>query len=225
MYLSANNLRAGYTVTHSSFIKSGLPEHAVIVEALSNGKAELDNGLFLYLVSLKRVETGETWVPVMDYSHRYLISSQGKVVSLLYHNTARERLLKVIRPDTYPVVSLCSGSGAKQMGLARLVAQHFLPPPADMRCVCAIHKDGNRLNISADNLQWADPTDVEDAFVRYHLHRHGERHGLSKLTAEEITRIRELSAAGISKTQIADEFEVSRPTISQIVNRISRRYA
>lgn len=48
----------------------------------------------------------------------------------------------------------------------------------------------------------------------------GEQHALAKLLAPEVRAIRKLYAAGgVSQPELAHQFEISRPTVSAIVNR------
>lgn len=224
MQIDKPALRAGYTVTHPSFAGRHLPEHAVILEVHTTGLAELSNSLYLPTTELVYVETGEQWATIAAYD-RYLLSSHGKVVSLYYHRTSRQRLLKVVRPTFYPGVSLVNETGTHQVGLNRLVAQAFLPPPADARLRHVLPKDGNNLNVRVDNLQWGDLYETEDEAVVHYLRRRGERHHFSKLSSEQVVQIRELVAQGATRQAVADRFGVSRPTISYIISGATRRNA
>lgn len=216
--------RAGRTVTHARFAGLQLPEQAVILELQASGLAELSNGLYLPERELQLVDTGERWALIADYD-RYLLSSHGKVVSLFYHRTDRQRLLKVLRPTLYPAVSLVNELGARQVGLNRLVAQAFLPPPAEARLRQVLPKDGDHLNVQVDNLYWADPSETEDEAVVQYLRRRGEQHHFSKLTAAEVAQARELVAKGATRQAVATKFGVSRPTISTLVSGATRRNA
>lgn len=216
--------RAGYTVTTPRFASLHLPAQAVILERHASGLAELNNGLYLPEWELQQVDTGEQWVPIAGYD-RYLLSSHGKVVSLFYHRTDRQRLLRVLRPTVYPGVTLVNETGPRQIGLNRLVAQAFLLAPAEARLHQVLPKDGNHLNVRVDNLYWADPSEVEDEAVVQYLRRRGERHHFSKLTAAEVAQARELVAQGATRQAVADQFGVSRPTISTIVSGATRRNA
>lgn len=217
-------IRAGHTVTHPSFIGLQLPEQAAILELHASGLAELSNGLRLPSQELVRFETGEQWVLIADFN-RYLLSSHGKVVSLFYHRTDRQRLLKVLRPTLYPAVTLVNEKGPRQVGLNRLVAQAFLPAPTEARLRQVLPKDGNHLNVRVDNLYWADPSELEEEAVVHYLRRRGERHHFSKLTTVEVAQVRELVAQGATRQAVANLFGVSRPTISTIISGTTRRHA
>ncbi|MGI4742851.1 MAG: helix-turn-helix domain-containing protein [Janthinobacterium lividum] len=171
-----------------------------------------------------RFETGEQWVLIADFN-RYLLSSHGKVVSLFYHRTDRQRLLKVLRPTLYPAVTLVNEKGPRQVGLNRLVAQAFLPAPTEARLRQVLPKDGNHLNVRVDNLYWADPSELEEEAVVHYLRRRGERHHFSKLTTVEVAQVRELVAQGATRQAVANLFGVSRPTISTIISGTTRRHA
>jgi hypothetical protein len=213
-------LRAGHTIAHPCFASLSLPEHAVIVEVRA-GIAELTNGLCLPQTELTFIETGERWAPIADYDH-YLLSSHGKVVSLHYFRTNRQRLLKVLNLPFHPRVSLSNRAGTRQIGLNRLVAQAFLPPSAEKRLTHVIPKDGNLLNVQVDNLQWADPREKHDEAVMKYLYRRGEQHHLCKLTTAEVVAVRLLVAQGSTRQTVADTYGVSQQAISLIANGLSR---
>jgi hypothetical protein len=220
MGLTPYPLRAGHTITHPCFASLNLPEHAVIVEVRA-GIAELTNSLCLSQTELTFVETGERWVTIADYD-QYLLSSHGKVINLRYCRTKRERLLKVLNLPLHPRVSLRNRTGTRQIGINRLVAQAFLPPPAEKRLTHVIPKDGNLLNVQVDNLQWADPRERHDEAVMKYLYRRGEQHHLCKLTTEEVVAVRLLVAQGIKRQAVADTYGVSQQAISLIANGLSR---
>ncbi|MDB5267565.1 MAG: hypothetical protein JWP58_605 [Hymenobacter sp.] len=221
MFTPQDLVRTGATVAHPSFA----PAHAVVVEVWPNGSAELDNGRHLPVHTLMPVPTGEQWVPVAGFDGRYLISSHGKVVSTRYKQAARTRLLRVLAPRRYPAVALSNELGITRVGINRLVAQHFLPPPAQARFTFVLPRDGQPLNLRAENLQWVDPCEAEDADVAPRLHPRGERHRNSRLTTVQVVEVRLLAAQGTTCQALANRFGVSRPAISQIVNHRTRRHA
>lgn len=220
-------VRAGDTVTAALWPAPGLAWQAVVVELRPTGEAELDTGYVLPLDEVCRVETGESWCPVKGYEGRYRLSSHGKIVSLRYLGTQRHRLLKPSGAHRYPSVSLGKGPGhpPKQIGLNRLVAQHFLPPPAEPRLNILMPVDGNHLNVQATNLKWVDKQEMANAEVLKYLHCCGERHPYHKLSSDDVAAIRKLLAQGNRRSVIARQFAVSGPTISHIALGRTRRVA
>ncbi|GAB3852070.1 hypothetical protein GCM10028822_19380 [Hymenobacter terrigena] len=218
-------LRAGDAVAILAHARAGLPEHAVVVEMLADGTVELDNGHTLLANVLVPVANGEVWLPVAGFADRYRVSSHGKVVSLQYKRTARERLLRPSGATRYPSVTLCCEATIAQVGLNRLVAQHFLPAPDDARRTFVLPRDGNHLNLRADNLQWVYPCEVTDEATSTYLYHSGELHHNSRLSTDEVAQVRHLAAQGTTQKVIAQRFNISRPAISLIVNGHTRRYA
>jgi len=176
------------------------------VEVFGN-HVELDNSLRLSRRQVVLVVTGEQWLAVTGHEDRYRLSSHGKVVSIHYRRSARERLLQVLAPTSYPSVALSRPAGVQQVGLNRLVAQHFLPPPADPAMTYVVPKDENGLNLKVENLQWAHPCQGTDDTVAAYLRPRGERHHASRLSTAQVEEVRQLAATvgSISNSPSASE--------------------
>lgn len=88
------------------------------------------------------------WKPVKDYEDRYIVSDVGLVFSKI-----SDRLLtpKIDRYG-YKVVGLSRNGETKWFTVHRLVAVAFIPNPDNLPCVN--HKDEDKLNNKADNLEW-----------------------------------------------------------------------
>lgn len=91
----------------------------------------------------------EIWKDIKGYEGKYLISNTGKVKSLTYN-----KLLKPVLQNGYLYIHLCKNSKDKVYLLHRLVAQHFIPNPDNLPEVN--HKDENKVNNDASNLEWCD---------------------------------------------------------------------
>lgn len=91
----------------------------------------------------------ETWKPVTGFEEHYLVSNTGKVYSL-----RKDRVLTpVINKATgYYTVVLCGNHSHKNEYIHRIVATAFCDKPDG--CTCVNHKDENRQNNNADNLEW-----------------------------------------------------------------------
>jgi predicted DNA-binding protein (UPF0251 family) len=225
MFANSHAIQAGSTVTHPKFTQLALPTPVVVVEILvinNTPQAELDNGLLLPLRELQLVETGEQWADIAGYEH-YRLSSHGKVVSLCYKSQPRQRLLKPLNANRYPEIRVGSRGTFLRIGLNRLVAQTFLPPPADESLNVVIPKDGNRLNVCANNLQWVSISETTDKTTWRYLRGYRTRAHHCKLQAADIAQIRLLATQGLAQQTIADKFGVSRPTISVLLSSTTQR--
>lgn len=148
---------AGSTVESPVFARLGKLARAIVLE-MHGPVAELDNGLRLASKLLTLVETDEEWRPVEGFDGRYLVSSHGKVVSTQFQRSRRERLLLPGRTGDFPLVRLHLGPVRQDVGIARLVATHFLPPPPSPAHDVVVHRDLDPDNLRADNLRWVDQT-------------------------------------------------------------------
>lgn len=95
----------------------------------------------------------EIWKDVKGYEGLYQISNTGRIKSLNYRHTGKE---KILRPDTtkkgYLRVALCKDGKIKNFRINRLVALHFIPNPNNLPQVN--HKDEDKTNNYVENLEW-----------------------------------------------------------------------
>lgn len=94
----------------------------------------------------------------------------------------------------------------------RLVAEKYVPNPSGYEQVN--HKDGNKLNNCADNLEWVTNQMNRDHAVQNGLHQSGEQCARSKLNWEKVEYIR--SHPEISNSEYAEMYGVSRSTINDV---------
>lgn len=91
----------------------------------------------------------EEWKDIPGYEGLYQVSNLGNVKSLK-HNTAR--LLKQATLNRYNQVTLSKNNIRINYSVHRLVAQAFIPNPNNLQIIN--HKDENKKNNRADNLEW-----------------------------------------------------------------------
>lgn len=99
----------------------------------------------------------EIWKPVVGYEGLYEVSNTGKVRSLERITTVGRRgigkeLKQYLLPCGYLDVSLSNSGKIKHKRVHRLVADAFCENPDGKGEVN--HKDGNKQNNSACNLEW-----------------------------------------------------------------------
>lgn len=102
----------------------------------------------------------EIWKDVKGYEGLYQVSSLGRVKSFRQWARAHKPQEYILKPSLitsgYHVVTLYKNSKREKFQVHRLVANTFIPNPEKLPCVN--HKDENKLNNAADNLEWCTYT-------------------------------------------------------------------
>jgi hypothetical protein len=95
----------------------------------------------------------EIWVDVPEYYGKYQVSNLGHIRSL---NWRRMDIIKNLSPvtdkDGYQIVCLSDENSQKSTRLHRLIAEAFVPNPCNKPHIN--HKDENKANNLATNLEW-----------------------------------------------------------------------
>ena len=95
----------------------------------------------------------EIWKEVVGYEGLYEISNFGRVKSLNYKHTGKEKIINFGKnPKGYYKVALFNDSIRKDTLVHRMVAEAFIPNPDNLPHVN--HKDENKTNNRVDNLEW-----------------------------------------------------------------------
>lgn len=92
----------------------------------------------------------EIWKDIKGYEGLYWVSDMGHV---------KNRHGRTLKPEIrrgYYSVDLCKNGKRKKCHIHRLVAKAFLPNPNNLPMIN--HKDEDKLNNNADNLEWCDNT-------------------------------------------------------------------
>lgn len=85
----------------------------------------------------------------------YQVSNLGRVKSLNYNHTGKEKVMKLLkRVDGYLQIGLHKDEKYKMIKVHRLVASVFIENPNNLPDVN--HKDENKTNNVVDNLEWCD---------------------------------------------------------------------
>ena len=93
------------------------------------------------------------WKEIVGFEGKYTVSNYGDVMILKPENGGSPRILRPqIDRYGYVKVSLYKDKHSKQYTVHRLVARMFIPNP--MFYTEINHKDGNKQNNCADNLEW-----------------------------------------------------------------------
>ena len=137
----------------------------------------------------------------------YTITEDGRVFN--------KRWNRYIKPQKNSKGYLRVGIVGKLRFVHRLVAEKYVPNPLGLPQVN--HKDGNKLNNRADNLEWVTNKQNRQHAVKNDLQIQGERCPWAKLSEEDVLFIR--NAKDVSNKELAKQFNVNRSHIASI-----RRY-
>lgn len=96
----------------------------------------------------------EIWKPVAGYEELYAVSNLGRVKSLNYNHTGKEKILKPFKTNGYLLVGLSKKGKVKRFLVHRLVASAFIPNPKGLPEIN--HLDENKANNVATNIEWCD---------------------------------------------------------------------
>lgn len=164
----------------------------------------------------------EIWRDVPGYEEMYAISTWGRVKSLARFRKGKagkpvrvhEKFRKVFFENGYPVVGLMKNSIGKKFGVHRLIALAFIPNPENKPEVN--HKNGKKWDFRIKNLEWATRKENAEHASKTGLLPGRTRKPGKKLNDEMVADIRMLLAAGMSRKEIAEFFEVSVFAITDI---------
>lgn len=92
------------------------------------------------------------WYPVPGYEELYEVNSTGEVRSICGRYGENRILKQCVGSQGYMIVTLCRKGHQKTVSVHRLIATVFIPNPENLPCVN--HKDQDRTNNSAQNLEW-----------------------------------------------------------------------
>lgn len=98
---------------------------------------------------------GEEWRDIVGFEGRYMVSNLGRVKNLPNKAMSKERILTGHMLRGYLGVTMHDASHKQHAkAIHKLVAIAFIPNPDGLPMVN--HKDENKLNNRADNLEWCD---------------------------------------------------------------------
>jgi hypothetical protein len=189
--------------------------------------------VYCTMITLKSLNIGiedlpnEFWKYVPNTDNRYLISNQGRLLTLNFKNSKRA---SVMRPATnqngYLHTLIVSEGKLKKVVIHRLVAQTWIENPLNKAQVNHINfiRNDNRI----ENLEWCTPQ--ENTLHSYNNGRikmpknappmRGSKNGGAKLNEEQVREIRmKFKPYKYTREMLAKEYGVKANTIKDAILR------
>jgi len=171
----------------------------------------------------------EKYVQIKGFNGHYEVSNYGNVRSvdriIPAHKGSRQlnikgKLLKPSIDGGYKRVAIMLNGKLKTKKVHRLVAEHFCINDNPLNVVN--HKDGNKLNNNADNLEWVSHKEnVRHAFAMgLSKGLKGSSNPNSKLSEQDVLEIRAMAKLkrNYGRDSLAKKYGVSSKHIQDIVN-------
>ena len=177
-----------------------------------------------WLDGYHKEEDKELWKHIPGFQNE--VSNLGRVRSLTHTagngKVYQGKVLKnILTKSGYLNVTLITGSDEEKAvkRVHRLVAEAFCPNPDGKDEIN--HRDGNKENNRADNLEWVTRSENEQHAYDNNLINvlKGSKKPMAKLDEQDVLNIRKEYAEGCIQNELAEKYGVARQTISSIVNR------
>ena len=157
-------------------------------------------------------------LPIKEYEGLYSVDTNGNIYSDITSVSRRKGKLKPCLKNGYLAVNLFKDRKVKHYYVHRLVAQTFIPNPNGFKEVNHINCDKH--DNSVGNLEWCDRKHNLEHSYEHGLKRHGESHGMHKLSENDVISIRKEYVKGDrehSLHALGEKYGVNYSTIQAIV--------
>ena len=153
-------------------------------------------------------------VQTVNNHPNYSIDEYGNI-----KNIKRDKQLKpYLTPKGYYKVVL----NGTHYFVHRLVALNFIPNPDSDNLVQVNHIDGNKLNNHIDNLEWVTcKKNINHAVESGLTNQSNDKNNHSKLTKEDVIKIRQLISEGMMQKDVAKLYNMSTSGIYSIYHKIT----
>lgn len=131
------------------------------------------------LIGPTKIDENEEWKPINypDCNKMHVLSNYGRLYS---HATGTYLSTKSLRSGYKSTWITLTDGKQKNIKVHRLVALTFLPKPDSDKKLYVNHKDGNKLNNHASNLEWATIKENNN---------HAIKMGLMKVTKRKVQQL------------------------------------
>lgn len=159
------------------------------------------------------------WKDICGYEGMYQVSDTGVVKSTsrigFDGRNVNERILKPYKmPNGYMTVCLRKDGVTSRMYVHRIVCEAFIDNPDNLPVVN--HKDGNKANNTAQNLEWSTYSHNNQHAIDTGLKQIGEQWYNAKLSKNDVIKILQRGKYSTYEN-IAKEYGVTKATIRDVL--------
>lgn len=176
--------------------------------------------------------TEEIWKDVVGCEGYYQVSNLGRIKSLdrqivnrlgVVTNFSSKIMYLKAGKFGYIIANINTSGYKRQVKAHRLVAMAFIPNPLNKPQVN--HINGIKTDNRVENLEWCTASENRIHALKTGLANssNGINQGNSKLTNEQVLKIRELALHGMNSIQIRKEIGIENFCKSQICDIIKRK--
>lgn len=158
----------------------------------------------------------EIFVKANYYGLDYMIGNCGTIIG-----PKRGVIKQRVNGDGYAAVTLGDFTNRHvNKAVHRLVAEQFVKNPDPDYYLKVNHKDFNRLNNKAENLEWVTHQEnvTYSANAGHYENKSGESNSNARTTMEDVDLIRKMYNNGVPIYKIAKEFGKPWATVGNIVH-------
>lgn len=163
------------------------------------------------------------WRPLPGYEASHEISSDGYIRRFITAANGKhpKTLARWVSSRTgYLMVTLWRDKIRQNVSLHRMMLRAFLGEPPSHK-PWALHCDGDKMNLSLDNLYWGTSKENQADSRRHGTKSLGEAQPLAKLNAGTVREIRAACAAGLDQRATAVRFGIHQATVHRVHARKS----
>lgn len=96
----------------------------------------------------------EIWKDIPNYEDLYQASNLGRIKSLNFNGTGKEKIRSIQTTGNYNHIILYKNGKRKNFSIQKLIALTFIPNPNNYKEIN--HKDENTRNNNVNNLEWCN---------------------------------------------------------------------
>lgn len=152
----------------------------------------------------------------------YVIQRDGRVFSAKHRKIGLREVRQQRSAKGYIYVGLCLRGRKLNRRIHRLLLEAFVGPSNGL---WGLHRNDDRSDNRLENLYWGTPQDNTNDAANHGLLKHGGRHPMRRLSAEQVLEIRSRYTSGETCKHLASEYGVSTSTTQRVAMRTSWKAA